>query len=108
MNAYTPEGLAFALGQGFGTILVWVGVAVSAAIVLMLVYKGIRSGIIFFQIIAETRQSDKELYYDDDALSDDDYQAALDHLSKRHDGWIDTSGYDMGMEAPDVGTRPGN
>lgn len=100
MNAYTPAGLGALFVANAPGVLIWVGVAVSAAIALMLVYKGIRAGVWFFQIIALERHSAANGFYlDAGEIGDDD--------DGKHAGWIDTSGYDMGMEAPDVGTRPG-
>ena len=94
MNAYTPAGLAALLAANAGTVLMYVAVAVTAGIALMFVYMGIKAGIRIFLGTANG------------SAHDSGQQAAMLAMYEEHSGWIDTSGYDMGMEAPDVGESP--
>ena len=76
MNASTPAGLLTALASGAGIVLAWVGVAVTAGVVLWFAFLGIRKGMQFFRHTADAGAG-------------------------KHPGWIDTSGPNMGMTPPE-------
>jgi hypothetical protein len=96
MNGYTPGGLALLLAGAAGQILVWIGVAVAAALVLFGIYLGIRAGIRFFRLVSSSGGTWRMSRAEFDAMeARDDAQYAADVALIESD-W---TAYDDGGEA---------
>jgi len=100
MNEYTAVEMAGQLADGIVYVLKWVGIAVSAAVLLFLVYLGIYKGFAFFRTFAAEpgMGGGHDAYHDykSSGLSMDAYEGRADALAANRE-----LGVTMGAEDPD-------
>lgn len=80
VKLYSAGELAVQLVEGAAPVLSWVGSGVSAAVVLMFIFLGIRAGFRFFQGLVWDRRLNE--WTDEDEALDREYMARASEITR--------------------------